>query len=360
MATSTPMSTPVDDGSPDLIGATLPGGFLIRRHVAEGSMGHVYEARGPDGQRAAVKVLHRSLMKKPDVAFRFRHEAELLDAVKSPFVPKLLARGRDEHGRPFQVIEFVDGEELNAILGERVVLPYREAIAIAIQMCRALAVAHAAGIVHRDMKPENVIVDGYPDDPKVKVLDFSVSKEADLAFTQTGVILGTPSYMPPEQARGDDVTPLVDVYAVGAILYDMLVGRPPFEADEPGKVLANLLTREPPRPRDLNPNVSRAAEAVVMRAIARKPEDRYPSMAALIDALEKLSEETARQSLVSTLPPPPSPPPVDEGTKSFASVDGGPAKSFSSGGTWWRTAVILFVLVALGVVVALASTRFLG
>jgi len=199
-------------------------------------MGHVYEAHGPTGpaERVAVKVLHTSLMKKPDVAFRFRHEAELLASVDSPHIPRVLGRGRDARGRPFFVLEFIAGRELSAILQDRVTLPLAQALEIAIQLCRALSSAHTAGIVHRDMKPDNIIVDGLPNDPLVRVLDFSVSKSEDLSFTKTGIILGTPSYMPPEQARGDGVGPLVDVYAVGAILYDMLVGRPPFEGADPG------------------------------------------------------------------------------------------------------------------------------
>lgn len=300
------MALEEEDG-PALVGKTLPGGWRVLRHVAVGGMGHVYEARGEDGQgqRVAVKVLHTHLMNKADVAFRFRREAEIVAMIASPHIPKLLARGRDDQGRPFQVLEFVDGVELGTILQEKVTLPYKQAVEIAIQLCKALRAAHAEGIVHRDMKPENVIVAGLPGEPVVTVLDFSVSKDEDLSFTQTGLVLGTPSYMPPEQARGEAITPLVDVYAVGAILYDMLLGRPPFEADEPGQVLAALLSGEPPKPRDLAPHLSIAAEAVLLRALAREPSARYPSIVGLMDALEKLRSEAGRQSIISTIPPPP-------------------------------------------------------
>lgn len=294
-----------EEDGPALVGKTLPGGWQVLRHVAVGGMGHVYEGRGEDGQRVAVKVLHTHLMNKADVAFRFRREAEIVAMISSPHIPKLLARGRDDQGRPFQVLEFVEGVELGTILQEKVTLPYRQAVEIAIQLCKALRAAHAEGIVHRDMKPENVIVAGLPAEPVVTVLDFSVSKDEDLSFTQTGLVLGTPSYMPPEQARGEAITPLVDVYAVGAILYDMLLGRPPFEADEPGQVLSALLSGEPPKPRDLAPHLSIAAETVLLRALARDPSARYPSIVGLMDALEKLLGEAGRQSIISTLPPPP-------------------------------------------------------
>lgn len=292
------------DGGPDLVGVTLPGGWRVARHVGEGAMAHVYEAFGPDEQRVAVKVLHGALVHQRDVAFRFRREAELLESIDSPHVLKVLGRGRDERGRFFLVLEFVEGVSLFSLLAQSRTLPYGHALDITMQICRALEAAHAAGIVHRDMKPENVIVDGMPTEPRVKVLDFSISKDQDLSFTATGTILGTPSYMAPEQARGD-VTPLSDVYAVGAILYDMMVGRPPFLGTEPGKVLAALLTETPPRPREIAPHVSPAAEAVILRAIARDPNERYADMRAFAGAIEALKEDAERQTAISTLPPPP-------------------------------------------------------
>lgn len=281
---------PEDELAADLVGETLSG-WRVVRHIAEGGMGHVYEAEGPKGERAAIKVLHTHLLTKPEVSFRFRREGEILESIQSPHVPKLMGRGKDKRGRPYMVMELLDGRELNRVLEEAHRLSASVAVDIATQLCRALAAAHAAGVVHRDMKPENVIVCGALSAPVVKVLDFSVSKTEDVAFTQLGQIIGTPAYMPPEQAKGDPITPLADVYSVGAILYDMLTGRPPFHGDEPGRILSDLLTKTPPRPRELNPLIPASVEAVVLRAIARDPKQRFPLIEAFGDALRSLGEE---------------------------------------------------------------------
>ncbi len=269
--------------SADLVGATLPGGWQVVRHVAVGSMGHVYEARHVDDgpARVAVKVLHTELVANKEVAFRFRREAEILESIESPHVPRIFDRGRDATGRSFFVLEYVSGRELFAILNESTTLPLGVALEITRQICAAIAAAHRAGITHRDLKPENVMVAGSLDAPVVKILDFSVSKSDDIAFTQAGTLLGTPAYMPPEQALGQDVTPRVDVYAVGAMLYDMLCGRAPFDEGEPGRTLGALLTQEAPRPRQLMPDLPEAVEAVILRAIAKDPAKRYPTIDAL-------------------------------------------------------------------------------
>jgi len=292
------------DGDPDLVGTTIKGGFRVTRHIAEGGMGHVYEATTENGQRVAIKVLHTALMAKPDVSFRFRREAELIESVKSGHVPRLIARGRDEKGRPFMALEFAHGTELGELIGETGRIPLLPALEISIQICRALVAAHSAGVVHRDLKPQNIIVGGELSEPVVKVLDFSVSKSEDLQFTATGTIIGTPSYMPPEQARGADIGPTVDIYAVGAILYDMLCGRPPFEGTEPGQVLAALLTSAPPAPRSLAPLMPESVEQVILKAIAREPKHRYPIVEALLEALESQHREMVARGSSETLAPP--------------------------------------------------------
>lgn len=271
------------EDAPDLVGTTLSGGWQVVRHIALGSMGHVYEAKHSDDgpARAAVKVLHTELVHNHEVAFRFRREAEILEAIESPHVPRIFDRGRDPKGRSFFVLELVSGRELFAILNEQKTLSLGVALEIARQLCLAMEAAHKAGIIHRDLKPENVMIAGPLDSPTVKVLDFSVSKVDDIAFTQAGTLLGTPSYMPPEQALGREITPKVDVYAVGAILYDMLCGRPPFDEGEPGRTLGALLTLEAPAPRALSPDLPEEVEAVILRAIAKAPEKRYPSIGAL-------------------------------------------------------------------------------
>ncbi|MFO0554406.1 MAG: serine/threonine-protein kinase [Polyangiaceae bacterium] len=287
----------------DLVGAAL-GGFTLTRHLAEGSMGHVYVATRPEapGREFAVKVLHTDLLGQPEVAFRFRREAEILSMVKSPYVPRLCGRGRDPRGRPYFALELAEGRDLSTTLGDTGALEVESALEIAVQVARALGAAHGAGIVHRDVKPENIMVAGPLSQPRVMLLDFSVSKDEDLALTQQGAILGTPSYMAPEQAMGEPVTPLVDVYALGAVLYDMLTGQPPYDGEDPGRVLAMLLTRDPPKPRELVATIPQAVEAVVLKAIARKPADRYATMADLERALEALCKYVPAEASIESLP----------------------------------------------------------
>ncbi len=300
------MTTERSGDDSELVGTTLHGGFKVLRFVAEGGMGDVFEGRGPNGDRVAIKVLHAALTSKPEVSFRFRREGEIVASIKSRYVPKLLGRGRDPRGRPFMVFEFAEGRPLSEWISELGRLPLNLALEITIQMSRALIAAHAAGVVHRDLKPDNVIVGGEPEEPAVMVLDFSVSKSEDLQFTQTGTVIGTPCYMPPEQARGDAANNLVDIYAIGAILYDMVCARPPYEWDEPGRVLAKLLTEPPPRPRTLAPLLPESLEAIILRATARDPKDRYPIVEALLEALEREQRElTARGSSPTLSPDPP-------------------------------------------------------
>lgn len=296
----------VSESAPDLVGVTLPGGWHVSRHVGEGGMAHVYEATR-EGTRAAIKVLHDALRAKPEVAFRFRREGELVESIESAHVPKVLGRGKDATGRPFIAFEFVEGRELSAILDERGKLPPIVCVVIARQACEALRAAHLAGIVHRDMKPDNLIVDGSLDgDPtalRVKVLDFSVSKDEDLAFTQQGLVIGTPVYMAPEQAMGEPVTPAADIYSLGAILYDMLAGKPPYDHDEPGRVLTALLTKPPTPLAHVDHTLPPVLTAVVDRAMARAAKDRFPMIESLTEALDDVMralenpEVAARMSL---------------------------------------------------------------
>jgi eukaryotic-like serine/threonine-protein kinase len=329
------MSTSAADEPVDaLVGQTLPGGWHIDRHLAEGGMAQVYVATGPAGERAAVKVLHAHLMDKPDIAFRFRREGEIVDSIRSTFVPKVLGRGKDGRGRSFIAFELVDGRELSQWLEERVRLTPVVAVEIALQMCEALRAAHLAGIVHRDMKPENVLVAGPLERPTVKVLDFSISKDEDLAFTQQGHVIGTPCYMAVEQALGQPVTPLADIYSVGAILFDMLTGRPPYEADEPGRVLAALLSREPPALLSLHPSLPPSLAEIVERAMARDAKQRFQRIEWLIEALTAERERLERTDRVDTIPPP-APTPVHAPDQTplhgFASVPPPPKRRLDVG-----------------------------
>jgi serine/threonine-protein kinase len=283
---ASPLTDAPDDGSDPLLGATLGDAYQIVRMVGEGGMGRVYEARHTrlGNKRFAVKMLHAEYARQPDVVARFQREAEAASGIAHPNVVDVYDVHHTEDGRPYMVGEFLEGEELGGFLTRVGKIPAPLAVRIVRQVCRALGAAHARGVVHRDMKPENVFLVGNLAMPQVKVIDFGISKVGDAggtALTRTGMIMGTPSYMAPEQARGDKVDHRADIYAVGGILYRALTGKKPFDSDDPSATLTQVLTEDPERPRSLEPSIPQALELVLQRAMEKRPEDRYQSMAEL-------------------------------------------------------------------------------
>lgn len=275
----------------DLVGQTLAGTYAVTRVLGEGGMGRVYEARHLriGGKRFAIKALHPEYTRNVEVLSRFQREAEAAAAVKSAHVMQVFDVLRTDDGRPFMVAEFLSGRELADHIIDQGRMMVADAVRIARQICSGLEAAHAMGVVHRDMKPENVFLLGDPSMPTAKILDFGISKHGDKPGTQltkTGVIMGTPSFMAPEQARGEKVNHLVDIYSVGAILYTMLTGRRPFDKGDPTATLTALLLEDPPRPRSLEPSIPPALEAVIQRAMAKNASDRYQDMASLSRDLE--------------------------------------------------------------------------
>jgi len=283
---ASPLIDAPDDGADPLLGVTLGDAYQIVRVVGEGGMGRVYEARHTrlGNKRFAVKMLHAEYARQADVVARFQREAEAASGIGHPNVVDVYDVHHTEDGRPYLVGEFLEGEELGDFLQRAGKIPHPLAVRMVRQVCRALGAAHARGVVHRDMKPENVFLVGNLQNPTVKVIDFGISKVGDAggtALTRTGMIMGTPSYMAPEQARGDKVDHRADIYAVGGILYRALTGKKPFDSDDPSATLTLVLTEDPERPRSLEPSIPQALELVIQRAMAKNPKDRYQSMAEL-------------------------------------------------------------------------------
>jgi serine/threonine protein kinase len=283
---ASPLIDAPDDGGDPFLGATLGDAYQIVRVVGEGGMGRVYEARHTrlGNKRFAVKMLHAEYARQPDVVARFQREAEAASGIAHINVVDVYDVHHTEDGRPYMVGEFLEGEELGSFLTRVGKIPAQLAVRIVRQVCRALGAAHARGVVHRDMKPENVFLVGNLATPTVKVIDFGISKVGDAggtALTRTGMIMGTPSYMAPEQARGDKVDHRADIYAVGGILYRALTGKKPFDSDDPSATLTQVLTEDPERPRSVEPTIPQALELVLQRAMEKKAEDRYQSMAEL-------------------------------------------------------------------------------
>jgi tRNA A-37 threonylcarbamoyl transferase component Bud32 len=283
-------ATTVDDHEDDLVGQTLCNTYVIERILGEGGMGRVYLARHTRIQRKrlAVKVLHPEYLRKPDIVRRFQREAEAAASIISERVVSVYDVDQTSDGRPFIVAELLDGIELGELLDREGRLGIAYAVGIVRQICDAMTAAHAQGVVHRDMKPENVFLTGTMERPRVKVLDFGISRLDDegTKLTQAGTVMGTPAYMPPEQARGEHVDERADVYAVGAVLYRALTGHAPFERDDPMATMAAVFTEEPPRPRSFDPAIPEHLEAIIQRAMAKKREQRYANMNELSAALE--------------------------------------------------------------------------
>lgn len=282
-------------GAADFVGQVLENRYRVEELIGEGGMGRVYLAEHVDiGKKFAVKVLHPVYGRMPDLVERFRREARAASKIGHPNIVDVTDSGTTEDGSVYFVMEHLQGVELASIIDREGAIDIRRALDISTQVCRALSAAHAAGIVHRDLKPENVFLtarEGTSD--FVKVLDFGIAKssEAEEArakkLTSPGMAMGTPEYMAPEQAAGKPADARCDVYALGAILYEMLTGQAPYQGDNFMEILTRKATTEPTPPRQLREEIPEAVEELLLRAMARDPDDRPPSMEALEYELTK-------------------------------------------------------------------------
>ncbi|HSM93636.1 MAG TPA: serine/threonine-protein kinase, partial [Anaeromyxobacteraceae bacterium] len=279
--------------TPDVqVGSTL-GSYEVTGLLGEGAMGRVYRARHARlGREVALKVLHPELVARPDVVQRFFREARVVNDIDHEHIVEV-SDFVEQPGLAYLVMELLDGESLRAIFDRRD-RPYpgvERIVGILRQVCAALGAAHAKGVVHRDLKPDNVFLVQRDGADFVKVLDFGVAKlhdAGDLSATATGMILGTPNYMAPEQALGRDVTAATDVWAAGVVLYEALAGALPFKGASFVE-LANQIRIRPPAPLPATTPAGEPIPAwlgeVVARCLEKKPSDRFGSMEALGEAL---------------------------------------------------------------------------
>lgn len=291
-----------------LIGVTLHDTYVVRRILGEGGMGRVYEAlhtRLPN-KRFAIKVLHADLAMNSDLQLRFQREAETAASIDHPSVVGTYDIGRTDQGWQYMVCEHLTGLDLHTHLEQVGPLPASTVIHIGKRLCEAVEAAHDKGVIHRDLKPHNVFLVGdfslgVPEKPNLKVLDFGLSRfvDRDSQLTKTGMIMGTPGYMSPEQAHSRITDHRTDIYGVGAILYAVATGRAPFVEETPQMTVLAVMSREPERPRALEPSISEGLEVVIQRAMAKEPVQRYASMRELHGALAALERNFAP----SLLPP---------------------------------------------------------
>ncbi len=274
-----------------LVGQLLFGQIRIEARLAEGGMGAVYRAHQVGLDRAiAVKVLHPALALDPEARGRFEREARICARLDHPNVVRVLLSGHLPGGHPFLAMELLEGRTLDRVLREDGALPPDRAVDLLRKVCAGVGAAHALGVVHRDLKPDNVVVGDGPD-PRVKVLDFGVARMldgADRTPTRSGLVFGTARYISPEGALGEPTDPRSDVYSLGVMAYQMLAGRLPFEGPSSIAVLLKHAHELPPEvtaPPGA-PAIPEPLRRVVMRALAKRPSERYPDALALARALE--------------------------------------------------------------------------
>src|ERR671920_303658 len=276
-----------------LTGTVLSGRYRLEQKLGSGGMSTVYLARDETLERwVAVKSLHREISDQPDQIERFRREARTVAQLSHPNVVAVIDAGEDG-GHPYIVFEYVEGETLKQRINRIGALDAQEALAYAIEVARGLTVAHARNMVHRDIKPQNVLIDA---EGRAKLTDFGISRQLEQdGMTATGRVLGTTDYVAPEQAMGHPVDQRSDVYSLGVVLYEMLVGQVPFSADSQVGVAMKHVNEELPDVQQRRPELSAAAAMVVERATAKDPDQRYQKVSELIDDLSTALEvEAAR------------------------------------------------------------------
>jgi len=298
-----------------LVGRTVAGKYAIEALLGSGAMGEVYKARQIAlDKKIALKVMHAAVAGDPSFAERFHREAKAASRLDHPNSIRVIDFGEEPDGLTYIAMEYVEGRDLHDVIQKEWPLSGERVANILIQATSALAVAHDMGVVHRDLKPENIMVvagtdeDGRPTDI-VKVLDFGIAKIMDKSGgagtaggpkTTAGLVIGTPEYMSPEQGRGEPIDTRADIYSIGVILFELLTGQVPFSAETPIGTVVKHLTDEPPVPSGLNPAIDRRLEAICLKAMQKKRDERYQNARELRAALRAVVDEPP--SSVSVMP----------------------------------------------------------
>jgi len=246
--------------------------FRATERIGSGGMADVYKAVDETlGRTVAVKVLHQRYAADPTFAARFRQEASAAANLQSPNIVNIYDWGQD--GDTYYIVmELVRGTDLKAIIGQKGALDSARVADIGQQVCSALSVAHGYDVIHRDIKPHNIMV---APDGSVKVMDFGIARAGNTTMTQTGSVLGTAHYVSPEQAQGRELKAQSDLYSLGIVLYEAATGKLPFDADTPVAVALKQVNEQPPAPSTINPQIDPGLEAVIAKAMSKQPADRY-------------------------------------------------------------------------------------
>jgi eukaryotic-like serine/threonine-protein kinase len=304
----------------------IDGRYRVAHRLGSGGMADVWCAEDQElGRRVALKVLSGRLAEDASFRERFRREASAAAGLQHPHIVGIYDRGEWD-GTPYIAMEFVSGRTLKQLVTEEGPLPPDRAVDLTIQVLRALRYAHKHGIVHRDIKPQNVILD---EEGQAKVADFGIAHAGASDMTETGSIVGTAQYLSPEQAQGRPVSPRSDLYSVGVVLYELLTGRVPFEAESPVTVALKQVSERPVPPSQLQPGIPPALEAVVLRALEKDPARRFADADEFIAALQAARRAPERAVVLERTPGEPWDAVEEEGRK------------------WWLWLLTLLVLAAL-------------
>jgi eukaryotic-like serine/threonine-protein kinase len=298
----------------DLVGSK----YRIVRLIGDGGMGAVYEARHEVlGSPVALKFLHAELARRPGLASRFLQEAKVSASIQSPHVTRVTDVDTAPDGSPYLVMELLAGESLQQLLDRRSKLPKDQAIDYALQISSGLEAAHALGVVHRDLKPDNVFITPSAGGPLLKLLDFGIAKlressEFKKGLTRPGAIMGTPEYMAPEQLyAAERVDHRADIYSLGAIIYEMLTGERPAYGDDAPQIIAQVAAGNVKRINEHDPTLPEGLADVVHKAIAADKSERFPGVIEMRVALAPFAGQLSHAgrlaaSLAASIPPPPS------------------------------------------------------
>src|SRR4051812_25471456 len=317
----------------------VDGRYRAQKRLGSGGMAEVWCAEDEVlGRRGALKLLGSRYAEGDEVRERFRREAQAPAGLAHPHLVGVFDRSEWD-GTPYIAMELVDGRTLKDLVRERGPLPPGVAVDLTIQVLRALGYAHRRGIVHRDVKPQNVILD---DEGQAKVADFGIARAGASEMTETGTIVGTVQYLSPEQAQGLPVSPRSDLYSAGIVLYELLTGRVPFDAESPVSIALKQVSEPPVPPSQLRPGISPALEGVVMRALEKDPARRFASADEFAAALEAARRAPARPVRLEPVAGEPWVEPEDE-----------------AGSRWWLwlLALLLVVAVALGAYLLAAGKK---
>jgi serine/threonine-protein kinase len=283
---------------PELTVGSQAGPWIVERELGRGGMGSVYAVHHEEiGKRAALKVMHQHLVTKAS-AERMLVEARVVNQVGHPNIVDIFETGTLDDGRPYIVMERLEGVPLAVRADEGKLVP-DQIISIMLQVCDALIAAHAAGVVHRDLKLDNVFLIDNVDDPlhpRVKLLDWGIAKviSTDVRHTIEGQLVGTPQYLSPEQARGATVSAQSDVYSLGVMAYELFLEQLPFEAETSAEIMAMHLRATPPAPRELWPDIPASLETLLLAMLAKDPDAR-PTMLEVAHSLERARETVEHQ-----------------------------------------------------------------